>query len=48
MSFVYNSYQYFTPNGVDLQTNFIQKDVFTQQPVGGQGGVYSSCLCGGL
>jgi len=28
-SFVYNFYQYFTPNGVDMQTNFIQKDVST-------------------
>ena len=25
MSFVYNSYQYFTPNGVDMQTNFYSK-----------------------
>ncbi len=46
MSFVYNFYQYFTPNGVDLQTNFIQKDVSTQVALGGvqlivkwQGGV---------
>jgi len=30
MSFVYNFYQHFTPNGVYLQTNFIQKDVSTQ------------------
>ena len=30
MFFVYNFYQYFTPNGVDLQNNFIQKDVSTQ------------------
>jgi len=30
MSFLYNFYQYFTPNGVDLQTNFIQKDMSTQ------------------
>jgi len=25
MSFVYNFYQYFTPNGVDLQTNLFKK-----------------------
>jgi len=30
MPFLYNFYQYFIPNGVDMQTNFIQKDVFTQ------------------
>jgi len=30
MPFIYNLYQYFIPNGVDLQTNFIKKDVSTQ------------------
>ena len=35
MSFVYNFYQYFTPNGVDMQTNLFKKMCPHNSPTGG-------------